>query len=66
MGVSIVLLNGTNSANQHGLWVSDGTAAGTHELTGISGANSGGALQLVPRWLQSRLYKLQRRGAVPG
>jgi len=40
MGVSIVLLNGTNSANQHGLWVSDGTAAGTHELTGISGAGS--------------------------
>src|SRR5712672_2090063 len=42
MGVSIVVFNGMNSANQHGLWVTDGTAAGTHELTGISGASSGG------------------------
>lgn len=39
-----VLFNGVNSSGIYGLWVSDGTAAGTHELTGISGANAGGIL----------------------
>jgi ELWxxDGT repeat protein len=48
MSVSIVLFNGLNAANQHGLWVTDGTAAGTHELTGISGASSGGLFNWFP------------------
>jgi ELWxxDGT repeat protein len=48
MGVSIVVFNGMNSANQHGLWVTDGTAAGTHELTGISGVSSGGLFNWFP------------------
>jgi ELWxxDGT repeat protein len=39
-----VLFRGVNAAGQFGLWVTDGTAAGTHELTGISGANSIGVL----------------------
>lgn len=39
-----VLFNGVNSNGIYGLWLSDGTAAGTHELTGISGANGGGIL----------------------
>jgi ELWxxDGT repeat protein len=30
---------GTNANNQYGLWVTDGTASGTHELTGIEGAS---------------------------
>src|SRR5262245_13167039 len=34
------LFNGLNDHGQSGLWVSDGTSAGTHELTGISGAQS--------------------------
>ncbi|MEY9748875.1 ELWxxDGT repeat protein/VCBS repeat-containing protein [Bradyrhizobium japonicum] len=41
-----VLFNGLNGDGTFGLWVTDGTAAGTHELTGISGANSNG---LMPR-----------------
>jgi ELWxxDGT repeat protein len=37
-----VLFNGEDAAGQGSLWVTNGTAAGTHELTGISGAYSGG------------------------
>jgi ELWxxDGT repeat protein len=46
-----VLFEGTDASGPPGqkfntgtptLWMTDGTAAGTHELTGISGANSGG------------------------
>src|SRR5262249_60401645 len=40
-----VLFAGLDTANQIGLWVTDGTAAGTHEITGISGANATGLLQ---------------------
>jgi ELWxxDGT repeat protein len=40
-----VLFNGYDTAGQGGLWVTDGTAAGTHEITGISGANPTGGLQ---------------------
>jgi ELWxxDGT repeat protein/VCBS repeat-containing protein len=36
---SEVLFNGVNTSEQHGLWVTDGTASGTHEITGIVGAN---------------------------
>src|SRR5205085_3592060 len=34
------LFNGNNTSGAPGLWETDGTAAGTHELTGINGANS--------------------------
>jgi ELWxxDGT repeat protein len=37
-----VLFTGTDAAGVRGLWVTNGTAAGTHELTGIKGAYSGG------------------------
>jgi ELWxxDGT repeat protein len=39
-----VLFNGNDSSGDRdrGLWVTDGTAASTHELTGISGANAAG------------------------
>jgi ELWxxDGT repeat protein len=37
-----VLFDGVDAAGDYGLWVTDGTAAGTHELTGIKGAYSGG------------------------
>jgi ELWxxDGT repeat protein len=37
-----VAFNGHNASFQFGLWVTDGTAAGTHEVTGISGASSNG------------------------
>jgi ELWxxDGT repeat protein len=37
-----VLFEGVDTAGHEGLWVTDGTAAGTHELTGIKGAYSGG------------------------
>src|SRR5438445_688040 len=39
-----VLFDGTNSAGKQGLWVTDGTAAGTHEITGIAGANTSSGL----------------------
>jgi ELWxxDGT repeat protein len=38
-----VLFNGTDSSGQLGLWETDGTAAGTHELTGIPGAQTTGS-----------------------
>src|SRR4051812_46199763 len=37
-----VLFDGRDVAGNDGLWVTDGTAAGTHELTGIAGAFGGG------------------------
>src|SRR5438105_14248448 len=37
-----VLFRGWNASGQAGLWVTNGTAEGTHELTGISGASSHG------------------------
>ena len=38
-----VLFNGTDPSGQLGLWETDGTAAGTHELTGIAGAETTGS-----------------------
>ena len=40
----VALFEGIDSANHDGLWVTDGAAAGTHELTGVAGANSNGVL----------------------
>jgi ELWxxDGT repeat protein len=37
-----VLFNGRDASVNYGLWVTNGTAVGTHELTGISGASPGG------------------------
>jgi hypothetical protein len=43
-----VLFDGYDTSVDFGLWTTDGTAAGTHELTGISGANANlGALYLT-------------------
>jgi hypothetical protein len=43
-----VLFDGYDTSVDFGLWATDGTAAGTHELTGISGANANlGALYLT-------------------
>ena len=39
---------GFDTSGQDGLWETDGTAASTHELTGIAGASSTG---LDPFWL---------------
>jgi len=39
---SEVLFYGVNTAGHHGLWVTNGTATGTSELTGITGANIDG------------------------
>src|SRR5262249_41654331 len=40
--INLVMFAGKDAAGNNGLWVTDGTAAGTHELTGISGTYSGG------------------------
>jgi ELWxxDGT repeat protein len=45
---SQVLFRGTDASGSHGLWVTNGTTAGTYELTGISGAFTGAA-GLSPR-----------------
>jgi ELWxxDGT repeat protein len=37
-----VLFEGLDASGQLGLWLTNGTASGTHELTGISGTHSGG------------------------
>ncbi|MGC2784541.1 MAG: hypothetical protein WA397_12065, partial [Roseiarcus sp.] len=37
-----ILFSGLDASGDMGLWVSDGTGAGTHELTGITGADSSG------------------------
>ena len=37
-----MLFRATDSSGDTGLWVSDGTVAGTHELTGIVGASASG------------------------
>ena len=37
-----LLFSGLDASGDMGLWVSDGTAAGTHELTGIASADSAG------------------------
>jgi ELWxxDGT repeat protein len=42
------LFVGTNAAGGWGLWVTDGTAAGTHEVTGISGAFTSGIFSQPP------------------
>src|SRR5262249_7165932 len=37
-----VLVSGENASGNFGLWVTDGTLGGTHELTGIFGADVNG------------------------
>src|SRR5262249_39816620 len=41
-GMGRALFEGADAGNQIGLWVTDGTASGTQELTGIAGAYPGG------------------------
>ncbi len=49
MAKNVVIFNGTNASGRDGIWITDGTAAGTQELTGITGAYSGGGgLQFDP------------------
>ena len=40
-----VLFSGADSVFYNGLWVSDGTGAGTHELKGIANANASGGVE---------------------
>jgi len=44
MAVHFAIFQGTDSAGDRGLWVTDGTAGGTYELIGIAGAYAGGVL----------------------
>jgi ELWxxDGT repeat protein len=39
-----VLFEAIDAANKIGLWITDGTTAGTHELTGINNVGAGGLL----------------------
>jgi hypothetical protein len=47
-----VLFEGNDANGIHGLWASNGTAAGTYELTGISGANASGFFGFFPGSVQ--------------
>jgi hypothetical protein len=49
-----VLFNGIDAAGLSGLWVTNGTAAGTHELTGINGANAGPPTGATPPGLDPK------------
>ena len=49
MAKHLALFEGTDTAGKTGLWVTNGTAAGTSELTGISGANT--SLGVSPAFL---------------
>jgi ELWxxDGT repeat protein len=40
MSTQIALFNGLDTSGRNNLWVTDGTAAGTYEITGIIGADS--------------------------
>jgi ELWxxDGT repeat protein len=42
MALPLVLFNGIDAAGNFGLWATNGTVAGTSELTGISNANANG------------------------
>jgi ELWxxDGT repeat protein len=42
MAVHLAMFAGTDSAGNRGLWLTNGTAGGTYELTSISGAYAGG------------------------
>ena len=46
MSPNIVLFGGEDSAGRLGLWETDGTTAGTFELTGVTGANVAGICPL--------------------
>ena len=45
--MAIVVFVGRDSSHHYNLWVTDGTTAGTTELTGVSGANIGGLIDAV-------------------
>jgi ELWxxDGT repeat protein len=43
MAKQLVMFAGMDSAESRGLWLTDGTAGGTYELTGIAGAYANGS-----------------------
>jgi ELWxxDGT repeat protein len=42
MAKQLAMFSGIDSSGDTGLWLTDGTAGGTYELTGIAGAHAGG------------------------
>ncbi|WP_128942946.1 hypothetical protein [Bradyrhizobium zhanjiangense] len=44
----LLLFEGIDANNTAGLWVTDGSATGPHEITGVSGTHAAG---LSPRYL---------------
>ncbi|WP_128957137.1 hypothetical protein [Bradyrhizobium zhanjiangense] len=46
--INFFCLKGIDANNTAGLWVTDGSATGTHEITGVSGTHPAG---LSPRYL---------------
>ena len=51
------VFSGLDADGDIGLWVTNGTAAGTHELTGINGANPGGLFQVTSPLSRSSTVK---------
>jgi len=67
-----VLFNGADSNNFGGLWVTNGTAAGTSELTGISGTDTNSMdfgldpLGFALQWSHREEHGLLRQVLIPG
>ena len=57
MDVDLELFQGFDASGQTGLWATDGTSAGTWELSSISGAWTGGICA-------EQFYRLWQRGAL--
>jgi hypothetical protein len=56
-----VMFDGQDASDTYGLWLTNGTRAGTDELTGISGANSGGLSPWPPYQFLERRGVLSRK-----
>ena len=61
--INLMMFAATDAAGDKGLWVTDGTAAGTHELTGISGTYTGGIVG-GPTGFSPDIARLLRRSGL--
>ena len=63
---NVVLFAGTDFSGDTGLWVTNGTAAGTYELTGIVGAGTGYVgVGIVPRLSHPTSHSIMARFGSP-
>src|SRR3984957_15015247 len=65
---NVVLFQGVDSSGHAGLWETDGTVAGTFELTGIAGAPSTGLgpAGIAPLNANEAMFKALDKGGLSG